>query len=157
MNTFFTSALVLGLFIAIIIGGFLVFGSGLVSKEKRGKVIIHDREFNVEIADNPMKRSKGLSGRESLGENEGMLFLFSGAGYQTFWMKGMVISIDIIWIKDDKVVGFERNVQPEPGVRQGQLKRYPSSEAVEKVLEVPAGTVERLDIQVGDEVVIDYN
>lgn len=149
--------LVLGLFIAIIAGGFLIFGSGLVSKEKKGKVFIKGQEFNVEIADNSMRQSRGLSGRERLGENEGMLFLFSKPGYQSFWMKGMEIPIDIIWIKDNKIVGFEKNVQPEPGVRRASLKRYVSPEAVEKVLEVSAGTVERLDIQVGETATVSYN
>ncbi len=152
-----TSVLVLGLFIAIIAGGFLILGSGLISKEKKGRVLIGEQEFNVEIADNPMKRSQGLSGRVSLGVNEGMLFLFSGAGYQGFWMKGMIIPIDIIWIKDSKVVGFEVNAQPEPGIKQGQLNVYSPPEAVDKVLEVPAGTVERLDIQVGETAVLSYN
>lgn len=157
MKVFFTSALVLGLFVAIVTGGFLIFGSGLISKEKHGKVFVKGQEFNVEIADNPMKRSRGLSGREKLEINEGMLFLFSNTGYQAFWMKRMRIPIDIIWIKEDRIVGFERNIQPEPGVRTANLKRYVSPEAVEKVLEVPAGTVERLGIEVGDEIAISYN
>lgn len=156
MNVF-TSVLVLGLFIAIIAGGFLISGSGLISKEKKGKVLIKGQEFSVEIADTPLKRSRGLSGRENLAENEGMLFLFSRAGYQGFWMKGMMIPIDIIWIKDDRVVGFEKNAQPEPGVKQRQLKKYLPPEAVDKALEVSAGTVERLDIQVGETATVSYN
>lgn len=151
------SLLVLGLFIAIIAGGFLVFGSGLVSKEKKGKVLIKEQEFSVEIADNPMKQGRGLSGRDGLEMNEGMLFLFSKPGYQSFWMKGMLMPIDIIWIQGDKIVGFERDAQPEPGVRRGRLKNYLPPEAVDKVLEVSAGTVERLDIQVGETATISYN
>ena len=152
-----TSTLILGLFVALVAGGFLVSGLGLISKEKQGKVVIKGQEFNVEVVDTPIKRSRGLSGREKLEENEGMLFLFSRAGYQSFWMKGMSIPIDIIWIKNDKIVGFEKNVQPEPGVRTTNLKRYVSPEAVEKVLEISAGTAERLGIQVGDEVSVSYN
>lgn len=152
-----TSVLILGLFVAIIVGGFLIFGSGLISKEKQGKIVIKEQEFNVEIADNPMKRSRGLSGRKNLEMNEGMLFLFSRAGYQSFWMKGMLIPVDIIWIKDNAIVGFEKNVQPEPGVKQGQLNVYSPPEPVDKVLEVSAGIVERLDIQVGETAVVSYN
>lgn len=140
----------------MVAAGFLAYGTGLISKEKHGRVIIHETEFNVEIADTPIKRSRGLSGKESLSENEGMLFLFPRAGSQTFWMKGMRISIDIVWIKENKVIGFEKNVQPEPGVKTSNLKRYVSPEAVEKVLEVRAGTVERLGVQVGDPVVVEY-
>lgn len=157
MKDLFTSALILGLFVALVAGGFLIYGSGIISKEKRGKVFIKGYEFDVEIADNPMKRSRGLSGKESLAENEGMLFLFSSAGFQSFWMKDMRIPIDIIWIKDNKAAGFEVNAQPEPGVRTVNLKRYVSPEAVETVLEVSAGTVERLDIRIGDKVELRYN
>ena len=152
-----TSLFILGLFVALIAAGFLVVGAGLISKEKQGKVLIKDQEFNAEIVDTPTKRSRGLSGRENLGKNEGMLFLFESAGYQSFWMRGMKIPIDIIWIKENKDVGFEKNVQTEPGVRTASLKRYTSPAAVEKVLEVPAGTVERLGIQVGEEMAVSYN
>lgn len=142
---------------AIVAAGFLFFGSGLISKEKRGKVFIKGQEFNVEIADNATARSRGLSGREKLEANEGMLFLFSKAGYQSFWMKGMKIPIDIIWIKGETIVGFEKDVQPEPETNMLRLRTYSSPEAVEKVLEVPAGTVKNLDIQVGDKAVLSYN
>lgn len=157
MKTLSMSLLVLGLFIAIIAGGFLIFGSGLISKEKKGKVLIKDQEFSVEIADNPMKQSRGLSGRATLEMNEGMLFLFSKADHQRFWMKDMLVPIDIIWIKDNKIVGVEKNVQPEPGVKRGQLGIYSPPEAVDKALEVAAGTVERLDIQVGETATVSYN
>lgn len=152
-----TSVFILGLFIALVATGFLVYGSGIINKEKHGKVALRGQDFDVLVADNPIKRSRGLSGRESLAENEGMLFLFSGAGYQVFWMKGMLIPIDIIWVKDNRVVGFEKNVQPEPGVKSSRLKRYAPPEAVDKVLEVRAGTVERLGVQVGDEAMVSYN
>ncbi|MEX2033061.1 MAG: DUF192 domain-containing protein [Candidatus Colwellbacteria bacterium] len=157
MKALFTSTLILGLFVALIAGGFVIHSSGLISKEKHGKVIVKGQEFNVEIADNPTARSRGLSGRINLETNGGMIFLFRGAGYQSFWMKGMRIPIDIIWIKGNRIVGFEKNVQPEPGVKTANLKRYVSPEAVEKVLEVSAGTAERLGIQVGDEVSVSYN
>lgn len=142
---------------ALVAAGFLIYGSGIISKEKKGKVFVKNTEFNVEVADNPMKRSRGLSGRESLAENEGMLFVFPGADFQIFWMKGMRIPIDILWIKDNKIVGFEINAQPQPGGRTSDLKRYSSPEAVDKVLEVAAGTVERLGIEVGEEIVVEYN
>lgn len=141
----------------LIVAGFLIYGSGLLIKEKQGKVFVKDVELRVEIADNPMVRSRGLSGRERLDESEGMLFLFSRAGFQSFWMKGMQIPIDIIWIKDNRIIGFEKDVSPEPGVRRTSLKRYVSPEPVDKVLEVAAGTVERLNIEVGDEVKVSYN
>ncbi len=157
MRVLYLSVLTLAVFLALAAAAFIISGYGFLSKEQKGKVLLKDREFNVEIARSTMARNRGLSGRESLGEKEGMLFLFSGSGFHSFWMKGMRIPIDIIWIKDDRVAGFEINAQPEPGVRTAKLKRYLPPEPVDRVLEVPAGTVERLDIQVGDEVKVSYN
>lgn len=156
MKILLGSVLILGLFMALVAAGFLVYGSGLVSKPKHGKVVIHETEFQVEVADSSLKRSKGLSGRENLGESEGMLFIFPEPAFQVFWMKGMRIPIDILWVKGDRVIGFVENAQPEPGVRTMSLKRYTSPEAVSQVLEVRAGTVERLGIEIGDEVIVNY-
>jgi len=119
-----------------------------------GKVVINDHEFDVEVADTIIAKAQGLSGRDQLGKDEGMLFISGRPSIQRFWMKDMLISIDIIWISDGKVVGFEKNASPEPGVPTRGLKIYQSPEPVELVLEVSAGIVDRLGISVGDSVSI---
>ncbi len=124
-------------------------------KHKQAMVIIRGERFRVDVADTMSTRDKGLGGRAPLLEDEGMLFLFPSPGDRTFWMKGVDFPIDIIWILDDKVVGFAQDAQPEPGVPLHKLRRYPSPVAVDKVLEVPAGTVKRVGIVVGDGVNIE--
>ena len=54
----------------------------------------------VAIADTLEKRTQGLSGRESLSANEGLLFVFSTSGAYGIWMKDMRFPIDIIWISE---------------------------------------------------------
>ena len=115
------------------------------------------QQFRADIADTMDKQSIGLSGRPSLGQDEAMLFMFGRYAARTFWMPDMNFPIDIIWIKDDVVVGFAENVQPEPGVGMFALKRYSSPEPVDKVLEVIAGTVSRLGVKIGDRVAITGN
>lgn len=58
-------------------------------------------------------RTKGLSVKDALAEDEAMLFVFDVEGEHRFWMKDMKFPIDIIWISSDKiVVGIENNLQP---------------------------------------------
>src|SRR3989338_662243 len=60
----------------------------------------------VELAVTPAQRERGLSGRDRLEPRSGMLFVFEDDGVRGFWMKGMTFPIDIIWIDDERVVGF---------------------------------------------------
>ncbi len=72
-----------------------------------GMVLIAD------IAATDEQRTKGLSVKDRLDENEAMLFLFDYEAQHTFWMKNMKFPIDIIWIDSDKtVVYIEHNVKP---------------------------------------------
>src|SRR3989344_5618121 len=108
----------------------------LLLDKVRGKfqiVRIGDVSFEVDIADNPISQAKGLSGREFIEDNKGMLFLFGNYGKRSFWMQGMKFPLDIIWISDDKIVGVSENLPP-PGF--GEVKVYDSPENVDKVLEI---------------------
>ena len=141
--------------ISILVVFFLIYVYGFGARDvDNGKVFIDEHEFNVDIADTALTRQRGLSGREHLADGEGMLFIFERPGLHRFWMKDMLIPIDIIWISDGKVVGFEKNVEPEPGVSTLNLRTYSSPQPVEVVLEVAAGTVDRLEIKNGDSVSI---
>lgn len=98
------------------------------------------------LAQTAEEQRKGLSGRESLAQNEGLLFLYDVPQEPSFWMKDMLISIDILWINDETVVGFEENAQPQEPPRT----IYTPKTDVDKVLEVPAGFVSTHQIKVGD-------
>jgi uncharacterized protein len=141
--------------IPIIIFGTIVAIYGFnVEGTETGEVVIGRHGFRVDVADTPLERQQGLSGRESLRANEGMLFVFRKPAIQRFWMKDMLISIDIIWIDGNRVVGFEENVSPQPGVPLAGLTVYKPPSPVDYVLEVPSGTVSRIGVSVGDGVSI---
>src|SRR3989338_4893696 len=95
--------------------------------------------FEVGIADNALTRAQGLSGRPSLGENEGLLFVFSSPGNYGFWMKGLNFPIDIVWLNGDKIIGFSENLQPEPEKNVFNLSIYYPPVEADKVLEINAG------------------
>jgi hypothetical protein len=114
-------------------------GSDLVASEAR--------IFKVEIADTDEKRMQGLSGRESLPENQGMLFVFDVSDYHTFWMKDMNFSLDFIWISRNQIVEISRNIKPED--YQPPKTLVPGNK-IDKVLEVNAGFAEKIGIKEGD-------
>lgn len=97
---------------------------------KFGEVLV-----NAQLAQSTLEKEKGLSGREGLGENEGLLFIFDQPGFQPFWMKEMKFAIDIIWIGTDrKVVDITENISP-----QTYPQTFTSKVPAQYVLEVTAG------------------
>lgn len=148
----------IGIFLAVllIIGAVIIFFSlrngGLFGSGP--KVTIGEEVLNVKIADTPEKRAVGLSETASLGENEGMLFLFDEEQYPAFWMKGMEFPIDIIFLDEKTVVTIYQDVQP-PKDENGQLPLYQPTRPANRVLEVPAGFVKAHNLKVGDTVSVE--
>ena len=115
------------------------------------QIKVGDDVFLVEIADTSEERTKGLSGRPGLAANRGMLFLFDRPDLYGFWMKDMKFSINIIWIKENRVVGITEELEPDTNPNP---KIYYPPTLVDKVLEVRAGVVRERNIRVGDEVIV---
>ena len=112
--------------------------------------------FTVEIASTTLQKANGLSFRKALDDGQGMLFLFGSGSVQSFWMKDMHFSLDIIWINGTRIVGISHDVPaPASGTALWNLKLYSSPENTDKVLEVPAGTTAKFNIKVGDTVKIE--
>jgi len=117
------------------------------------EIVVSGRTLQVEIADNQEKRTNGLSKRNILGPNEGMLFIFESKDiYPSFWMKDMTFPIDIIWINDDKITDINRVVDIQANVPDSKLKLYSPAKPVDYVLEVNAGFCTKYGIKVGDSV-----
>lgn len=111
-----------------------------------GDMVIDSRvTIRVEVARTAREQARGLGGRASLPRGEGMLFPFDAAEHRTFWMKGMLIPLDIVWIRKDRIVAIDANVPPprshETPAVVGQV--------ADLVLEVPAGFAREMDIRVG--------
>lgn len=128
----------------------------LPQSPKTANLQINNTTLKVEVADTASKRNKGLGGRQSLAENEGMLFVFDKADKHPFWMKGLSFPLDFVWIKDDKVVDVTPNIQPpKKGEPDSALPIYSSKVEVDKVLEVNAGTIQKLNIKEGDTIKVE--
>jgi len=116
-------------------------------KEKAKSIKIDSTEINIEVAKTNDERSKGLSNRTVLDEKTGMVFVFPKNSKPVFWMKDTKISLDIIWINDNKIIGIDKNVEPEPGVTDNKLKKYPSPSEIDYVLEVNSGFSDKYNIK----------
>jgi hypothetical protein len=128
--------------------------SGWIPAFTRTKTVtVRGVEVRAEVADTEDARREGLMGRESLEEGTGMILRFPNAGYHGVWMKGMRFSLDIIWIRDGKVVWIVENAPPAPH-EEATPKIYVPEAAAQDVLEVPAGFVAAHAIAVGDPVSI---
>jgi len=92
--------------------------------------------FKVEIADTTLKRMKGLMFRKSLGQHEGMLFLYKDAEPRCFWMKHTKIPLDILFISEDKRVVNITEADPCSG---SPCERHCSRGKVKYVLEINQG------------------
>ena len=109
---------------------------------------VHEHAILVEIAETPQARARGLSGREALKQNTGMLFIFPEHGTHGMWMKDMHYSLDILWLNENmQVVHIEEHISPEtfPHIFSNN-----ATAAARYVLEVNAGTVHELTITIGD-------
>lgn len=133
---------------------FVAFGCNKITPSifSSGMVQIAGVNLSVEIAQTEEARMQGLSGRESLAENQGMLFQFPQAGRYAFWMKDMKFPLDFIWIKDNKVVEITHNVVVEPNISDAELHMYLPQEEIDSMIEVNAGWAEKNKVRVGDSV-----
>ena len=144
------------LFVATLISiiAILVFSAFISIEEAQNNlfktVLINNCQLKVEVADTPFKRSQGLSYRESLPADHGMLFVFEDYVNVGFWMKDMQFPLDIIWLQDDNIIDITENV-PVPQ-ENDPLKSYHASGPVNYVIEVNAGWVKENNIKLDDKI-----
>ncbi len=122
-----------------------VFASGYVT-------IGDDINVRVSVAATEATRERGLSGRESLKADEGMLFVFGGTDTYAFWMKDMRFPIDILWIRNGQLVDITTDAAiPVAGQ---ELPLYFPRVPVDHVLEVSAGFARAHGLRTGMPVAI---
>ena len=101
---------------------------------------------NCGVADNPLTRMKGLLGRETLGEDEGLLIV----PCSSIHMWGMKFALDVIFLTRENVVtDFVENIAP--GKIYASKRHHGKAHAA---LEVAAGTAAQTSLQLGDQLEI---
>ncbi len=136
---------------------FLIFNSLVIKADQTVKFFelsrleIHSGDkihpFTVEIAETSEDQAFGLQYRKSMAPGHGMLFNFIKTVPVSFWMKDTYIPLDILFISGQgKIIKIAYDTVPL------SLNHINSISPVKSVLELLAGSVNRLNIKVGDTV-----
>jgi len=104
--------------------------------------------FNVDVMRTDADRAKGLMFRKSMPMDYGMLFDFAGDQNVMMWMKNTYISLDMVFIKADGSVH-----RVEPRTETLSEKTIAAGAPVRSVLELNAGSAERIGLKPGDRIV----
>ncbi len=112
-------------------------------------VELHGQRIQVELATDDASRQHGLMMRTELAADHGMLFVFPHSGPQAFWMKNTLIPLDILYFDTDRrLVSMQLDVPP---CKADPCPTYPSEAPALYVLELSAGTAQRMGVHRGDE------
>ena len=111
-----------------------------------------DAIYTVDMAVKPEDRQQGLSGRETMAQDTGMLFVFEEEQPLHFWMKDMRFPLDIIWIDGQcRLLGVSADVPtPPPNAENADIPRAQSPSPARFVLELNAGEWARAGLSPGD-------
>lgn len=113
----------------------------IISGDKR-------HNFLVETARNDAERARGLMFRKSMPADQGMLFDFERDQMVTMWMKNTYIPLDMLFVlADGRIHRIEQRTEVE------SERTISSGAPVRAVLELNAGTAERLGLKPGDKLI----
>jgi len=121
-----------------------------IAFEKSPLTIVTDdqrHDFIVELADTPERRARGLMFRDTVPAGTGMIFDFEQPRPVAMWMKNTPASLDMLFLAED---GTIRHIYQRTEPYSETV--LPSPVSVRAVLELAAGTVQQLDIGLGDRV-----
>lgn len=113
-------------------------------------IMVDTTPITVEVAQSSSQRRRGLSGRESLAPDHGMLFVMPTEERHSFWMKDMKFPIDMIWIDErGTIVDILHDVTPD-----SYPTLFRSTVPVQFILETKSGFSKKNSIDIGDFVVL---
>lgn len=101
--------------------------------------------FQVELANTPESRARGLMYRRAMAEDHGMLFDFGIESTVGMWMKNTCIPLDMIFIsRNGVVVSVAMDAEPF------SERVISSGKPAYAVIELNAGTARRIGVMAGD-------
>jgi len=110
--------------------------------------------LHCELASTPAERAIGLMNRTALPDDQGMIFFYDPPKEVSFWMKNTLIPLDMVFVSSDFIVVKVLQADPEPGVSDNDLTRYPSGEPIRYVIEMNKGLAEENGVEPGTEVMV---
>jgi uncharacterized membrane protein (UPF0127 family) len=110
---------------------------------KSGSFIYKGKSYPVKITETHEEQQHGLMGEKFPPPN--MAFKVSVPSFQTFWMKNTPSPLDLIFIKDNKIIDIKKGYP-------NSLEMISCGQATNCVIEVPSGLCSLLGMKPGDEI-----
>ena len=114
---------------------------------------IGGEKIELEVAQTPQQQQIGLMFRDSVAPNRGMLFPFEPPRMVSFWMKNVVIPLDMIFISEGVIQHIETNVPP---CQTTPCPVYGPNVMVDQVIELAGGRSTELKLNQGDRLDIKF-
>lgn len=99
--------------------------------------------FQVEVADTPAARTRGLMQRSQLAEASGMVFVFEAPARHCFWMRDTPLPLSVAFITPDGRIASLADMSPLTD------SLHCADQAVRYALEVPQGAFHTRAITAG--------
>src|SRR3989338_2360831 len=141
--------LILPFILLMLLGIGVIFLKFVYKWENLSQAVINGHNIKLLMADTPSKRNRGLSFRDSLPRDSGMLFIFEKKDIYSFWMNEMKFPLDFLWINGETIVDLSENIQV---YSDGGITTIEPSESVNKVLEFNSGVIKEYAIKKGDKI-----
>lgn len=116
--------------------------SGFSVEFEKKKIKVGSTELTIEIADTQERLSRGLMDRQTLNENEGMLFIFGDEEVRHFWMKNTYVPLSIGFFDKNKILVDIQDMEPVRSAIEIP-KNYSSKKPATYALEVRRGWFSR--------------
>lgn len=131
--------------------GYLWYENEYKNEERKEfvRLTLRSQEIEAEVARSFIRKNIGLSNRDSLAPNTGMLFVFTETRNPEILMKDMKFAVDIIFInKEGAIVALFENATPQSYFEKPP-RVFKTLEGARYVLQVPAGTVHDFGVSIG--------
>lgn len=128
----------------ILLALFALLSPSLFFKPPTADLNVGGQKLSLDIASTDAARQQGLSDRNSLPADRGMLFVFSQPGKQCFWMKDMRFSLDMVFLNSKKQI-----VHIEPNIAPNTYPKNYCADSAQYVIELNAGVAAKLQLHTG--------
>ena len=127
------------------------------------QVVIAGEQFQLEVAQDEVTRTKGMMGRTEIASDGGMLFIFPTSQLRSFWMGNCVVDIDIMFLdRYGRVTAIHTMKTEDPRkddetevAYKARMPGYSSVYATQFAIELHAGSIQRLGVDVDDKIELD--
>jgi uncharacterized membrane protein (UPF0127 family) len=125
-------------------------------------ITLKGEPYRMEIAASWKARAIGMSGRRAFPAGTGMVFVYPTARPRTLWMRDCLVNMDAVFVDDHGRIAVLHEMVTEPVQQPGEprtayqqrLRVYACPDPVRFILELPAGTINRLELKVGESVAL---